>query len=164
MQTLESLFHHNLWANLKLFEACRSLDEAVLDATVPGTYGTIRSTLTHIARGEAGYLARLTGQQPDRSGWGEVPTLDQLFEAVRHTGEGLIRETSRPRHNDTIRVEWQGEPMEFSANILFIQAINHATEHRTHVTTILTQQGIAPPEIDGWSYMTAMKEEEAAGA
>ncbi|MDQ3930789.1 MAG: hypothetical protein M3328_16790 [Chloroflexota bacterium] len=161
MQTLESIFHHNLWANLKLIEACRDLDDAVLEATAPGTYGSVRATLTHIARGEAGYYARLRGEQPDRSGWGEIPSLEQLREALRRTGEGLIREAARPREPEIIQVEWQGKPMEFSADILFIQAINHATEHRTHVTTILTQQGVTPPDIDGWTYMTAMKEEEA---
>ena len=33
-----------------------------------------------------------------------------------------------------------------------LQAINHATEHRAHVATILSQHGVAPPELDGWTY------------
>jgi uncharacterized damage-inducible protein DinB len=40
-----------------------------------------------------------------------------------------------------------------------LQAINHATEHRTHIATILTQQGVEPPVLDGWHY-----NEEVLGA
>ena len=36
---------------------------------------------------------------------------------------------------------------------LMIQAINHATEHRTQVSTILTQLGLEPPDMTGWQYM-----------
>jgi uncharacterized damage-inducible protein DinB len=35
--------------------------------------------------------------------------------------------------------------------VILVQAINHATEHRSHVATILTQLGIQPPEMDGWA-------------
>ena len=159
MQAIEALFHQNLWANLKLLEACEGLDDAVLDATVPGTFGSIRDTLIHVVRAEAGYFRRLTGEEFDRSGWGEVPTLEQLKAAVRWTGEGLLREAARVQPSDTQSVQWDGETVEFPASILLVQAINHATEHRAHIATILTQQGVTPPEIDGWSYMWAMKTE-----
>jgi uncharacterized damage-inducible protein DinB len=33
-----------------------------------------------------------------------------------------------------------------------VQAINHATEHRSQVMTALTQVGITPPDLDGWSW------------
>jgi uncharacterized damage-inducible protein DinB len=36
--------------------------------------------------------------------------------------------------------------------LLLLQAINHATEHRAQVAAILTQQGIEPPGMDGWTY------------
>ncbi|MEA2575384.1 MAG: hypothetical protein QOH93_2682 [Chloroflexia bacterium] len=164
MHAIETLFQHNLWANLKVINACRDLDDAVLDASVPGTYGSIRATLTHIVRAEGNYLRRLSGQQPDRSGWGEVPTLDQIRAGAQHTGEALIRESSRVQPSDMLQVEWEGETGKFPASIVLLQAINHATEHRTHINTILTQQGITPPDVDGWSYMWAIKAEEQKDA
>jgi uncharacterized damage-inducible protein DinB len=36
--------------------------------------------------------------------------------------------------------------------LILIQAINHGTEHRSQVATILTQLGIQPPGMDGWTY------------
>ena len=156
------MFHQNLWANLKLFEACEGLDDAVLDATVPGTYGSIRDTLIHLVRAEAGYFRRLTGEEFDRSGWGDAPTLEQLKAAVRWTGEGLLREAPRVQPSDTLSVQWEGQTNEFPASIILVQAINHATEHRAHISTILTQQDVTPPDLDGWSYMLAMRAEGAA--
>jgi uncharacterized damage-inducible protein DinB len=38
---------------------------------------------------------------------------------------------------------------------LLTQAINHSTEHRAQIATILTQQGIEPPDMSGWAYMEA---------
>lgn len=29
---------------------------------------------------------------------------------------------------------------------------NHATEHRAHAATVLTQLGIEPPPVDGWNF------------
>jgi uncharacterized damage-inducible protein DinB len=33
-----------------------------------------------------------------------------------------------------------------------VQAINHATEHREQIKSMLSALGVTPPEIDGWSY------------
>ena len=33
---------HDVWATGRLLERCRTLNEAQLDLTAPGTYGTIR--------------------------------------------------------------------------------------------------------------------------
>lgn len=29
---------------------------------------------------------------------------------------------------------------------------NHATDHRSQIATLLTQQGITPPGLDAWDY------------
>ncbi|HVF99463.1 MAG TPA: DinB family protein [Chloroflexia bacterium] len=162
LQAIEAMFHQNVWANLKLIEACEGLDDAVLDATVPGTYGSVRATLTHLVRAEAGYYGRLTGEQYDRSSWGDAPTLAQLKEASQWTGEGLLRQAARVQASDTLSVQWDDKTVEFPASVILVQAINHATEHRAHIATILTQQDVTPPEIDGWSYLMATQIDGAA--
>ena len=49
---LGKMFEHNRWANLRAVEACAGLTDAQLDATVPGTYGSVRDTLMHVAGAE----------------------------------------------------------------------------------------------------------------
>jgi uncharacterized damage-inducible protein DinB len=33
-----------------------------------------------------------------------------------------------------------------------VQAINHATEHREQIKSMLSSLGVTPPDIDGWAY------------
>jgi uncharacterized damage-inducible protein DinB len=45
------------------------------------------------------------------------------------------------------------------AALFLVQAINHATEHRTQIKTALTQAGISPPELDGWTWDDERREQ-----
>ena len=55
-------FRHNLWANLKLLDACAQLPPERLRADAPGTFGSIYRTLMHIVRAEEWYNFLFTGQ------------------------------------------------------------------------------------------------------
>src|SRR5205823_6250972 len=57
-----------------------------LDATIPGTYGTIRETLRHLVESEEGYFYRVTGERlSERMPEGPV-ALDELAERIRRLG------------------------------------------------------------------------------
>ena len=53
---LLELYRHKTWATLRLIEHCQTLGDQILDATIPGTYGTIHETLQHLVRAEEGYF------------------------------------------------------------------------------------------------------------
>jgi uncharacterized damage-inducible protein DinB len=36
--------------------------------------------------------------------------------------------------------------------VVMLQVINHATEHREQIKSMLNALGVAPPDIDGWDY------------
>ena len=150
---LETLFRHNLWANMALFDACAALDEAQLATTATGTYGTIYDTLSHIARAEQGYLYHLTGGSPTArlSREGKL-SVDVLREHLRLFGESLIAVAAEvePLAIATMRDE-EGN-WAIPAGVVLTQVINHATEHRAHIMTILTQTGIEPPDLSGWAF------------
>jgi uncharacterized damage-inducible protein DinB len=156
MSGLVPLFEHNLWANTILFDMCNGLNDAVLDSTVEGSYGTIRETLRHIAHGEELYAAILTSPRPDehRSSWDDMLPVPASTRLVKTTGEAMIRCAQNiPADTKLDGVRRDGEAYRWPASWIYIQAINHATEHRTHIATILTQQGIQPPDLDGWVYL-----------
>jgi uncharacterized damage-inducible protein DinB len=52
--TLLTLYRHKTWATLRLIEHCQGLDDDQLEATIPGTYGTIRDTLRRLVDSEEG--------------------------------------------------------------------------------------------------------------
>jgi uncharacterized damage-inducible protein DinB len=148
------LFRHNLWANLTLIDVCLTLPEAILETTVPGTYGGIRETLTHLAGAEERYLSALAGGPERRNPTLEetAPDLATLREHVRQSGEGLIAYAGTVEGNPTLDVTWRGQSYEMPTALFLVQAINHATEHRSQIKIALTQAGITPPELDGWTW------------
>jgi uncharacterized damage-inducible protein DinB len=75
-----------------------------------------------------------------------------LRERARRSGEGLVAVAERVTGDDLLRGTWRGEEYAIPLSTFLIQAINHGTDHRSQICTILTQQGIAPPDLDGWSY------------
>ena len=147
------LYTHHLWANLSLLDACEELPDEGLDAGATGTYGAIRDTLVHLLAAEGRYLTGMTGRDaaPDALKEGAFPGIAELKRHASASGEELIALAEKVKSNEIIRVERGGQRYEIP--IFFAQAINHGTEHRAHVCTALTQQGVEPPNLDGWQYL-----------
>jgi uncharacterized damage-inducible protein DinB len=148
---LLELYRHKTWATLRLIEHCQGLDDEHLDATIAGTFGTIRDTLRHLVDADDGYFADVTGERlseplPD----GPVP-LDELAERIRRLGprwEVLAHDTDLQSREVTSQDgRWrmpQAVPM--------AQAIHHADDHRSHVLSILGARGLEVPGLGVWGY------------
>lgn len=148
-----ALFHQNTWANLQLIDACAALPAEHMNLTAPGTFGTIRHTLTHLVANEEHYLSLLSGRPVEKPiQRGEILTLPELRARAEAAGAGLAREAARVGMDDTVTQEYQGQMMTIPAYIVLTQALQHGAEHRGHIATILSQHGITPPAIDGWAY------------
>jgi len=147
---LVKLFEHNNWANLETIRACSALSDEQLDAAPhSATKGTIRRTLVHLVSSQRGYLALLTqpvGARPK----GSVAFAD-LAESARASGEGLLAlvsaEAREPLKTLQTTDGYFVEPW-----VVLVQIINHATEHREQINSMLTSLGVTPPNLDGWSY------------
>lgn len=155
---LENLFEHNNWANAQIMQACLTLGDEQLDATPKSaTMGTVRETLSHLVKSQRGYLRLLTlpVEQRQASSWS--PAFTELPSALDETGEALLALVrDEPQLQKAGRVEttdgYLVEPW-----VVLLQIINHATEHREQIKSMLTALGITPPSIDGWDYGEAVK-------
>lgn len=159
---LADFFRHNRWANLKLIDICAPLTDAQLDTTVPGTYGSIRATLTHLIAAEAQYAASLQERpQPNYDAWDETfPGFATLRETAERSGTELIEVAEQAPPDYVVHgVYDDGVPFIVPMRVFLIQAINHATEHRSQIMTILTQLGIEPPSLSGWAFDRATGQE-----
>lgn len=147
-------FRHNLWANLRVLDACAALPNDILDASVSGTYGSIRNTLVHLFAGEGRYVVAFTNEEPDLplAESDPFPGFDLLRKRASMSGEALIDLAAACPPDRVLTGAYRGQPYNMRAAFLFTHAIDHAVEHRTHIETILTQQGIEPPETDGITY------------
>jgi uncharacterized damage-inducible protein DinB len=155
--TLTNLFNHNLWANLRLVEACAGLTEAQLDTSVTGTFGSIRETFRHIARAEKAYFSRISTGEMYRHPKGAPPmTMEEIAESLRETGSGFIEWAQKVAAGDAVQIDWDGEPRQVPKVVILTQVINHATEHRAQIMVTLTQLGVEPPDLDSWTYFDEM--------
>jgi uncharacterized damage-inducible protein DinB len=148
---LEKLFEHNNWANDQIIQACAALSEAQLDAEPQSaTEGTILHTLTHLVSSQRSYLMSLTLPLEERRTRLPDPAFSELLEIGRTSGEGLSAlakdHTSLNKPIQT-RDGYLVEPW-----VIMVQIINHATEHREQIKSMLTALGITAPSIDGWDY------------
>ncbi len=148
---LARLFEHNNWANAKIIEACSALSADQLDTTPESaTKGTIRETLLHLVNAQSSYLRTLTLPVDERRTVVNVDFAD-LKESIQSSGESLLAfakgeatsfaDPLETRQGDHVR-PW----------VIMVQIINHATEHREQISSMLTALGITPPDMDGWSY------------
>jgi uncharacterized damage-inducible protein DinB len=159
--TIVALFRYHTWANLTVIDACAALPAELLDLTAPGTFGAINHTLTHVIANEEHYLTILTREPVERPvKRGEVLGLAELRRRAQASGEALIRAAAQVRLGQTCSVSFEGQESPVPLYIMLIQAINHGVEHRTNITTIMTQYGIQAPAIDGWGYMAATDSHE----
>jgi uncharacterized damage-inducible protein DinB len=149
---LVRLLEHNNWANLQVFDACKSLKEEELDFQPQSAVrGTIRETLQHLVLSQEDYASMLTkfNHPPERE---LAPTLLELRQVMDKSGRDLIslvQDSSSGLLQSQIHLSdgYRVEPWVF-----IVQVINHATEHREQIKSIMTALGVEPPRVDGWMY------------
>ncbi len=148
---LIKLFEHNNWANLRMIQACSALSDEQLDAEPhSATKGTIRRTLSHLVTSQRGYLALLT--LPVEARPNTSLTFPELQESALSSGESLlalIRDNSSKFPKGQLQTT---DGFFVGPWVVMVQIINHATEHREQINSMLTALGVTPPDLDGWSY------------
>jgi uncharacterized damage-inducible protein DinB len=134
---LEKLFEHNNWANL---------DAEPHSATL----GSIRLTLLHLVASQQGYLSLLT--LPVEARRRTPPPFAELQKAASLSGEGLLA-LARDEPSTSLKTQLQTTDGYFVEPwVVMVQAINHATEHREQIKSMLSALGGTPPDLDGWDY------------
>ncbi len=153
---LAKLFEHNNWANRHIIEACSALSDEQLDAEPQSaTKGSIRLTLTHLVTSQHGYLLLLT--LPVETRQRISPAFDELEEAARKSGERLLALARNDSGTFPIDRLQTTDGYFVDPWVVMLQAINHATEHREQIKSLLSALGVTPPDIDGWDYGEATK-------
>lgn len=151
------LFRFNLWSTRGLIARCSELDDDILDATAPGTYGSIRQTLVHLLGAEQRYVALLSGNTERLALESEsFPGFDGLAEIAEKNAAALIAQANEYDSERVLRGDWGQEPYAIPAAIPLMQAIHHGNEHRAHIGTLLGIQGVEAPRLDVWAYGEGM--------
>lgn len=154
MPLAEEIFEHHYWATSALIDHCMTLAPDTLDLSVPGTFGTVVATLRHLSGADERYLAVLEGR-PLRPELMEGAELDlpaqargaadraERWRRLLASGPDLARVITRRRQD--------GSDETVVARTLFVQAIHHGNDHRTHVCTVLGALGQPVPDLQAWT-------------
>ena len=155
MDLAVEFFKHNSMMNERLLETCRQLSPEQLGATAVGTYGSIGATLVHIANSQMGYSRRLLDAELTRPLTEDpFPGMDLLAERLSLGNTRLEQAAKLAARDLQVKVTGDDPPGTWwmPVSLYLLQAVNHGPEHRSQIATILTQLGIEPPPMDGWTF------------
>lgn len=141
-------FDFNLWANLRLFEACAALNSNQLSTSDAGAYGSIHSTLAHILDAEQWYVWLLLGEpEPYARVDADQLTVLEMHPHIEQSSRDLIKLAASA---DSLAPRKDGGGI--NAGVVLAQAITHATEHRTNITTIIAKLNLPEVDVSVWAY------------
>jgi len=151
---MDDAFTHHAWATLRLIDSCLALDPQQLDATVPGTYGSISDTMRHLVGGDSFYLTCI--------GSDEAPEVDteqmdlvELRAAMEANAARWSAFLGESPSADRLILEIDpddGFQRNATVGLRLAQALHHGTDHRSQICTALSTLGVALPSIDVWDF------------
>ena len=132
-----------------------------LVASDTGAYGTIQATLGHIINDERYYIWLAHGKL---TAWQEIQTnamsVAELRLLAEENGRQLIDLAAIADILPSIVKAVEGDEPWFMpigsvipVGIILTQAIVHAVEHRTNVTTILAKLGVKHSDLSAWNLL-----------
>ncbi len=146
-------FRHNAWATRELIRICRALPPEHLEATLPGTYGSVHRTLHHVVSAEDYYRSLLAGLERRWRSTDPAPPLEELARRAEELAAFWETFLAEPFDPERVVVDEDEEGRtEVRAGVLLAQALTHGTDHRTQVLTILSTLGVEHPDLDAWDY------------
>jgi len=157
---LHELLAHKTWATLRVIELCQSRGQQQLDATIPGTYGTLRATLAHLVNADHSYHRRLTGLElgpPLDEQSASLDAITERFQSLATRWPAIFDDPSAPDREI---------PTQYGTTrgvVVMAQSIHHADDHRTQVLSILGAVGVDLPEFDMWAHAREVGLTQTAG-
>ena len=153
---LADAFSHHIWANQLVLDACATLTPEQLATPVPGTYGSIASTLRHLIQADSFYLWVQNGSTGELIRGENSLSIAELRAANDRHAERYGAILDGPQDPD-IDVAEHGDGWDYVATlgIRVAQIVHHGSDHRSQICTGLTALGVPPPDIDLWAYGAA---------
>lgn len=151
---LLDLMAYKAWANSRLFAALQRMDEAALLAPQPIIFGSLLSTLHHVAAMDRVWQAHLSGEAhgyttrhpqpapPLADLWTWQQQLDRWY-------QDHAAQLTAPAKAEHIEFEFIGGGRgSLTREQIFQHVANHATYHRGHIAAMMYAAGASPPTTD----------------
>lgn len=136
---------YNVWANDKIAEILKGIDNDLLDEPVVSSFPTLRKTVYHIWDAEFIWLSRLQGEAitywPSEKFNAETP-----IDGILEVSKGLLDIVQQ--HNDewlnTVCEYYNTKGQKFTQQYyqILMHVFNHSTFHRGQLITMLRTLGV----------------------
>ena len=130
---LDDAFRHNVWATVRLIDACAALTPEQLATDIPGTYGSIHRTLHHLVDSDTWYLSFFRDEvivQMD----GELAELSELRAAIEANGVLWLEVLADAPDPDRQIEDLDGDTRYLApVGVRLAQVVQHGTDHRSQV-------------------------------
>jgi uncharacterized damage-inducible protein DinB len=150
---MDDAFSHHVWATLRQIDTCAALSPEQLNQTCPGTYGSILQTLRHLVGADSFYLNSIgeTDVPIVDENAADLPELRRLMEQMGTIWAAFL---SRDPEPDAVfeELEDSGYERRASVSMRLAQALDHGSDHRSQICTILSSLQVDVPIIDVWEY------------
>jgi uncharacterized damage-inducible protein DinB len=153
LDAIRSFYQYNVWANHRILKTTSNLSpNQFLDPLRAGEL-SVRDTLVHTMSAEWIWVSRWQGSSPSAMFEpGHFPNL----QAIRTRWDSIEAETRRfidqlhpPQLVEVISYKnTKGENWAYPLWQQMIHQVNHATQHRSEVASILTHFGWSPGNLD----------------
>ena len=147
--------NYNRWANGRLYDAARHLDEDAYHRDMGAFFGSLNGTLNHILVGDLIWMARFTGES-------EAPT---ALDTVLYDDREELREARMVEDARIVAFVERLEEADLTAPLRYHSLVhaavveqtlgsalahffNHQTHHRGQAHCLLSQLGMTPPPLD----------------
>jgi uncharacterized damage-inducible protein DinB len=160
LDMLSTLFDYSIWARDRLLGVIESLNEEQLrQAPEGGVYGSIYETLAHMAVSEWMWVQRCRGESPLRLPKGEDfanlrVLIDWWNEEHSNAVTYLLGLIDADLEQQVTYMGPDGKARTRRIWHMLLQVVNHQTEHRTQLGTMLGQMGLDVPQTDLVVYLS----------
>ncbi len=152
-ETIQCLYDFHYWARDRLLSAIETLPETQYTQQMPGGWGSVADTLAHMVEAEEIWLTRLQGQSPTRlSGQEDMPTFAAMRQRWQLSKDHYQIYLNRADAVELARLceykDTKGNPFSNPVWQILLHVLNHATEHRAQISTMLASIGVSHPGLD----------------
>ncbi len=145
---------HAYWGLDKLLAALEPLTDDELDREVMAGAMPARNILLHMYRFEAGWLARLKGDDPPPpEDFANLDALRAAWEPIREGWRTYVAGLSEDELEESFTVSFGSESFSPARHQAISQFVHHQGQHRSELAVIASAFGRSPGEFDWWDYL-----------
>lgn len=161
LSEVKRLYDYNAWANRRVSDTLRLLDQERFIRDLRSSHGSIRGTVAHLAGAEWIWRQRWSGSSPrGLLPESEFETVEIASCRLEEIDRDLVAyvETLNPAELESVKnyVTTDGKPYSNVLRDLLVHLANHSSYHRGQIATLMRQVGAIPQATDFILYCRTM--------